>query len=434
MTMTKMLHKIAQVAAMAVVSSVFAQRGVEQECAIPQGVSVENNINEEMASNQQPHTQNVDWGSIVKIPKMPEAIRAVLQRDWKALGGDGMLDSLRSDGVLEFAHGRSDFYSHLQGTYSILKIWNQPETVCRTGMTHTAYSGDLFQFFLWDSVANRDELRSIIGEDAEALTNIFGTINRGQLGGFGATIHNHTVMAPLSEAHYNVSHRETGTTLVSKRDAARIIMVTIADYLDQMVDTNGWRDHHQVEVADRLYPGDGRPAVALHWFSTACMAIREHLDVVPSVFNHCTERLTIENEIRARDAYWHLTLYENDLSDEEQEQLLKEVIDLNPFIGEPHVLLSQLYFRNGQFRLVAHHARHALEKFYALASAWDKRRDYVHWVGFARMLMLRSNRLIQGKTHLPYHDPTDPTYQSAHGLYLTSLHDVVAEMKSYEED
>ena len=428
--MTKVLYKIVLLAAVAVVSSVHA---TEQECTLPQGASVDDNNDEMTSQQQQLDKEEEDWGSIVPIPKMPEAIRAVLQRDWKALGGDVMLDSLRSDGVLEFAHGRADFYSHLQGTYSILKIWNQPEAVCRTGMTHTAYSGDLFQFFLWDSVANRDELRSMIGEEAEALTYIFGTINRGQLGGFGATIHNHTVMAPLTEAHYNVSHRETGTTLVSKKDAARIIMVTIADYLDQMVDTNGWRDHHQVEFADRLYPGDGRPAIALNWFSTACMAIRDHLDVVPPVFQHCTERLSIENEIRARDAYWHLTLHEKDLTEEEQEQLLKQSIEWNPYVGEPHMLLSQLYFRNGQFRQAAHQARYALEKFYALASAWDKRRDYAHWVGFARMLMLRSNRLIQGKTHLPYHDPTDPTYQSAGGLYLTSLHDVVAEMKSYEE-
>jgi hypothetical protein len=51
---------------------------------------------------------------------------------------------------------------------------------------------------------------------------------------------------------------------VSVKDTANILMVTIADYLEQMVDMSGWKDHHQIECPDVLYPGDGK----LSWKSS----------------------------------------------------------------------------------------------------------------------------------------------------------------------
>lgn len=385
------------------------------------------------ANNSQEDADVEDTNVELRFPKMPEGVRAVLHQDWAAIGGERMLEALKSQGSMEFAHARDTFYSHLQGTFGILSIWNQPPEVCRTGMVHTAYSGDLYQFFLWDAVQDRSSLQSIIGEEAEALTYLFGTINRGMLGGFGDNIANATVMKPLSEPFYNVSHRVEGTTLVSIKDAAKIIMVTIADYLEQMVDTNGWRDHHQVEFAERLYPGDGRPALGFFWFSAACHAIKDHLDVVPPIFDHCTTIVDRDDEIRARDAYWHVTLKEFELSEEEQIAGLQETIEYNPFVGEPHMLLSQLHFRNQRYYEAAREARKAIQKFYTLGSAWDKRRSYPHWVGFSRMTLLRARRMIDGKPHLPFHDESDPTYTTAHGLNLASLHEVVVQMTTYED-
>lgn len=35
---------------------------------------------------------------------------------------------------------------------------------------------------------------------------------------------------------------------VSAKDAAQLLIVTVADYLEQMVEISGWWDHHQMEV------------------------------------------------------------------------------------------------------------------------------------------------------------------------------------------
>jgi hypothetical protein len=168
---------------------------------------------------------------------------------------------------------------------------------------------------------------------------------------------------------------------------AKVLMVTLADYLDQMVEVNGWRDHHQVASPLNLYPGIGRPAVALYWITAICAAIRDVVDVIPTAFDHCTATVSYDAEVQARDKYWSVVAADDDegavvtddgegetkLAVSEQVQLLTEAVQLNPIIAEPHVLLAQLAFRVGNYTTAAIQAKVALQKFYSLATAWDKR-------------------------------------------------------------
>lgn len=194
-----------------------------------------------------------------------------------------------------------------------------------------------------------------------------------------------------------MKHPVNGTTVVPATTTAKILLVTIADYLDQMMEQNGWRDHHQVEVMiDRLYPGDGRPTTAFYWFSQVCHAVRHLLDVVPPVFDSCTRTISYQDEVLARDFYWNATLNEYILTEDQQKDLLLQAIGYNPFVGEPHILLAQLYFRRHEYQQAGQHCRQALQKMYPLASAWDKRRSFAQWIGFTRVLLLRIN-------HQPVH-------------------------------
>jgi hypothetical protein len=244
---------------------------------------------------------------VVPFPAMPRKIRALIRQDWNALDpyGEAMMKAIDSlaPPVREFAHGRGTFHSHLQGTFGILAAWNQPEVVRRCGLLHTGYSGDLFQFFLFDATLQeqRESLRRIVGEPAEDLICQFGTINRGLLCDMSNVIDHGSPAKPLS-GPTTVDHRILGRYDVSKRDAAHILITTVADYLDQMVDTNGWRDHHQVNSPNVLYPGQGKPAIAMYWLSQICNAIKDHLDVVPPVFDYCTKLIDKDDEIEARDA------------------------------------------------------------------------------------------------------------------------------------
>ena len=80
-------------------------------------------------------------------------------------------------------------------------------------------------------------------------------------------------------------------------------MVTIADYFDQMVDMNDWRDHHQIESPDVLYP----EMENLHLDTTGYLqlpkTIASNLDVVPPIFDHCTKLIAYKDELKARHLY-----------------------------------------------------------------------------------------------------------------------------------
>jgi hypothetical protein len=379
----------------------------------------------------------------VPFPKMPEEIHAIIHEDWDVLDPRGveMINTMSMiDGAVEFAHARSSFFDHLKGTFSILAAWGQPEEIKRTGLVHTAYSGDLFQFFLFDSNIDDDRsaLRTILGEKAEALTYLFGTVDRGSLCQFKEISRN---LRPDATCSANVTqvieHRgnESGDIEITMKDAAGLLMVTIADYLDQFVDTNGWKDHHQMDNGgSRLYPGNGMPALGFFWFTSICNAIKDHLDVVPSIFNHCETVISYDEDKEARDTYWKVVTEEEDLSEKEQIDLLNKTVSLNPFVGEPNMLLSQIYYRQGKYHESAVEARSALDKFYILASCWDKRRPFEHWIGFSRVMMLRANRMLEGQERsLPCKDPHNPLYVNHNKLELTNLRDAVKEMKAREE-
>lgn len=171
------------------------------------------------------------------------------------------------------------------GTFSILSAWGIPKEISRVGLFHTAYSGDLFIFHYFESESPEDraELRAVIGTEAERLTHLFGTVRRQIINALvpgGSNMHrladhttqtkhnttpqmdrsvvNRTLFAipddgetsatppPLPLKARTIRTRE-GNMTISPEDQAAIMLVTIADYLDQMVAVNGWKDVHQKE-------------------------------------------------------------------------------------------------------------------------------------------------------------------------------------------
>ena len=244
-------------------------------------------------------------------PYMPVAIKAILHEDWAALEPDGApqmdkaLALLRGeDAFVEFAHARDTFGSHLLGTFSILSAWGQSKDIARVGLFHTAFSGDAFIFHFFESHSDEDRaaLRAVVGTEAERLVHLFGTMDR-------SVVNRSLFETPTSSLHpspraIRARGSPEGTLPVPPKDQAAIMVTTIADYLDQMVSVNGWRDVHQKKSPGSLYPGTGKPEVALFWFSRVCRGIRPFLQVAPPIFNNCTEELSRADEVAARDLYW----------------------------------------------------------------------------------------------------------------------------------
>jgi len=130
-------------------------------------------------------------------PAMPERIRTVLYRDWERRdpGATEAIRRIRSKpAFVEFPHARDTFANHLESTYAILQAWDQPPRVCRAGLVHTAYSGDLFSFFAFDAAlsSERARLAQLIGDEAEPLVYLFGTVARHEFVGLGRMMANRT--------------------------------------------------------------------------------------------------------------------------------------------------------------------------------------------------------------------------------------------------
>ena len=119
--------------------------------------------------------------------------------------------------------------------------------VRRAGLFHTAYSGDLFSFFLWDATnaTERAELRGMIGDDAEQLTFLFGTILRSKLLGLHELMQKdwNGISQPMPDAGtsgtFNAESRLVDEVAVTAKQVAKILVVTIADYMEQMVEVCG---------------------------------------------------------------------------------------------------------------------------------------------------------------------------------------------------
>ena len=187
-------------------------------------------------------------------PAMPDSIRTVLYRDWERRdpGATEAIRRIRSKpAFVEFPHARDTFANHLESTYAILQAWDQPPRVCRTGLVHTAYSGDLFSFFAFDAAlaSERSRLAQLIGEEAEPLVHLFGTVARHEFVGLGRMMANRTIDADMLEGSVMARSRLGPDVELDAATVAELVVVTLADYLDQTLEVNGWRDHHMVDPA-----------------------------------------------------------------------------------------------------------------------------------------------------------------------------------------
>ena len=359
--------------------------------------------------------------------KVPKKINYLLNSKWNSLepmGKAQMTKSLKflreNNEFQQFPHARDVFSEHLLGTFGILSTWNYTSDITRAGLFHTGYSGDIFIFHYFNSHSKKDrrKLRNIIGTSAEELVYLFGTIDRTSI--------NKTLFskpdAVLSNKNITIRSRH-GPLIITPEQQASIMIITVADYLDQMVSINGWRDIHQQESIPNLYPGSGKPEIALYWISRVCRGIAPYLTHVPPIFNNCTQEIDINDEIKARDIYWKVVTHEY-LDYSQKYQLLTDCVQLNPWIAEPHVLLAQLHYQQLKFKESRQESTIALEIFFCFATCWDKRIPFRQWVGFTRVLNLRAKRKINGEPSLPFNNNEKNFYTGP----LVSLKDLFLEL------
>ena len=215
-------------------------------------------------------------------------------------------------------------------------------------------------------------------------------------------------------------------------------VVFVADLIEQINTVSTYGDIYHELSPGVLWPGTGLPGMGFSFYSRMLKSAAPYLPNVPPVFNGCTEILDPRDELKARDLYWEGVQRDNRMPKDEQEELFRQATQLNPYVAEPHVMLSQCLFNRGAFELAAHHAVEAIDIFYQWGTNWDKRIQYPQWVGFARMALLRAKRRQEGLSGLPHqelsehsHAKYDPTVTDRGKV--TYLQDVLAAFEEHTE-
>ncbi|KAK7308349.1 hypothetical protein VNO77_41951 [Canavalia gladiata] len=361
---------------------------------------------------------------------------------------------LKSVGAGECWHKHGSFLQHLIDVYRILKLWKAPHSVCLCGLFHSAYSNSYVNLALFDPSTGREVVREHVGEEAESLIHLFCVVPRQPLihddllfnysdqefvqhltqseislrnakekGLFhGEEGWRKKLLGLLPAEGIQVKHIHTGEDVrVSRRMVAIFLMMTMADFCDQLF---GFQDMLFDNVNGRLefsgnnfgalWPGDGKPGLWLNSISrmgalytlivreeeifmeekkrarieVADLERNEDIELVlPPVFDNCTKVLDAGDQIVARDLYWEAVCNGDSKGVEE---LLLGSINKNPFVGEPYVVLSQLYLTKGRFEEAEKQAERGLTLLLEWGSPWDKRTSWEGWIAWTRVLLTKA--------------------------------------------
>ncbi|MCO5574711.1 hypothetical protein L7F22_028501 [Adiantum nelumboides] len=330
-----------------------------------------------------------------------------------------LVEVLRETGAAECWHKHGTFLEHLQDVYRILKLWCAPNYVARCGLYHSAYSNSYVNLAIFQPDVDRQRVRDLVGSEAEHLIHLFCIVPR------HALIHDmllfqftdHELLAGLTQQDSDclrklrtilptkgitVKHIRTGEDVQLPRSVVAVFLfLTMADFIDQLT---GWQDSLFANESGTLnwsgnnwtalWPGDGKPGLwmsAISRMGVLLNIISREEDfgmTVPPVFNNCTAILSPEDQIRARDFYWEAVHFKSKGTEllAQVEPLLKQACAHNPWVGEPHVLLAQVYLSREEFEMAEEEASKGLCLFLQWGTNWDKRVSWEGWVAWARVL------------------------------------------------
>ncbi|KAK7407811.1 hypothetical protein VNO78_09915 [Psophocarpus tetragonolobus] len=399
---------------------------------------------------------------MASVEKMVERARPFLRGELESIDDKlpSMVGVLQSMGAGECWHKHGSFLHHLLDIYRILYLWNAPPPVCLCGLFHSAYSNSYVNLAIFHPSTGRHVLRSLVGPQAERFIHLFCVVPRHPL------IHDHLLfhysdselLHHLSQSHISlhnakngvfdphqawrkklqglvpaegvrVKHIRTGESVqVSRRIVAIFIMMTMADFCDQLFgfqdslfDNANGRLEFSGNNCGALWPGDGKPGLWLNSISRMgavynLIAREEEIFieekkrsgsgsgsgsvsdierdedielVIPPVFDGCTKVLDAGDQIVARDLYWE-AVSKGSAGGVNVEELLVGCIRKNPFVGEPYVVLSQVYVTEGRFEEAEKHAEIGLMLLLQWGCPWDKRTSWEAWVAWTRLLLMKA--------------------------------------------
>ena len=323
--------------------------------------------------------------------------QALLDEDWLARDAElaPVLPAVLARGVGQDWHKAGTFRHHLVGVTRSLTLWQQPREVRLLGLLHSVYGNAFVDLVKFDPASERARLRDLVGDEAEQLVFLFCTRSRAQ---FVRRVLEGAIAADGSV----LLDEASGMHRLEAAEVAAFVVVSMADTIEQWF---SWQDDiysrfpqtserpQAVHWAASLWPGPMRPSGRmLHQISMLGRALHHPalagLLPLPPVFDQCQAALSAADEAAATALYWSVIQQDQPLVDlDVATAVLEQAVRHNPWVGEPQMVLAQLYLSAGRADDAASAAAGALQQFCAWGNTWDKRVAWDAWVAWTRILL-----------------------------------------------
>ena len=324
--------------------------------------------------------------------------QSLLDEEWLAEDADlaPVLPIVLSRGVGQDWHKAGTFRHHLVGVARSLALWDQPRDVRLLGLLHSVYGNAFVDLVKFDASTERAGLQALIGDEAEELVYAFCTSSRREF------IEKALAGQIEPDGSMPLSRNDGGRVTLPARTVAAFLIVSMADTIEQW---SSWQDDvysrfpmpndqrpQAVHWAASLWPGPMRPSGRmLHQINRLGLALQhpalKSLLPMPPVFDHCTQTLSAADDAAGAALYWSVVQQDVPLVDlDVATGVLEQAVRHNPWVGEPRMVLAQLYLSAGRAEDAAQAAEGALAAFCAWGNSWDKRVAWEAWVAWTRIL------------------------------------------------
>jgi hypothetical protein len=135
---------------------------------------------------------------------------------------ENRLRFLRKANTEQMQHSEVGLFDHLLGTRQLLVEWEARPALCDAGLFHSIYSTDHYELTAIP-LSMRDEVRQLIGDEAESLVWLFCMMRRESL--FDQNLH--------KDKDFTVQHRLTGEWIpLTESQFHDLIAMTFANTLE----------------------------------------------------------------------------------------------------------------------------------------------------------------------------------------------------------
>jgi hypothetical protein len=272
---------------------------------------------------------------------------------------DDNLTALRRKGAPAQCHGERSLYDHLNATYGVLSNWRQPDRVRLAGLMHSVYSTDVFGPALF-ARTERDEVRSLVGTDAESLVHLYCSIRRAD---FFRTVE----VFSLSPGH---------RLLLSSRHDDRMVALSHQQIGDLIV-------LYMANTAEQAQEVDRAPSQWLGRTARLSALASRYTEQLPPVFDSCTAAVGIGPEKNLLAVYSQFT--SGPCSPLPTRQLASALGEV-PWVAEPFVVLALATAAEGDLLTAGELATHGETLLRQWGVPWDKRLSHSSWLNLVALV------------------------------------------------